>query len=382
MLNRSIKDVLESEGRCIIIKKERVRNYEILRILAMLMIVCLHYLSKGGALANPTGELSSVGYVAWLIEACCLSAVNVYVLISGYFGIGDGSITNITSKINVQDIFKRTFRIYLQVWFYSALIGLVFLLIGRQSIDVYTIFVYIFPFSTEHYWFATAYLLLTLFMPFLNAGFDRMEKRAAQGMLLCMLIVFSVAKTILPMQLPWDHKGYDILWFIFLYLTGAYIRRYGVRRITSRVKAVSLYVGNTCIIFMSMLLIRFLYQKTGSLEDFISYGYSYNFFFTYLASVGLFLAFKPREREVQNVCSPFLQMISGATFGVYLIHEHVNLRYLWPSWFQCMEYATKSIPTFLVHMIGSVIVVYIGCSAIEIARNKMIRLKKVKGIDE
>ena len=107
-----------------------------MRILAMLMIVCLHYLSKGGALANPTGELTAVGCTAWLIEAFCLSAVNVYVLISGYFGIGDSANLDITSPIEVRGIFERTFRVYLQVWFYSVVIGLIFLVTGQQSFDV------------------------------------------------------------------------------------------------------------------------------------------------------------------------------------------------------------------------------------------------------
>ena len=356
-------------------KKERVKNYEILRILAMLMIVCLHYLSKGGALASPAGELTDSGYAAWLIEALCLSAVNVYVLISGYFGIGEREATEKLVKIELQDILKRTIRIYLQVWFYSVVIGVIFLITGLQEFDIYTVFMFVFPLSTEHYWFATAYLLLTLFMPFLNAGFDRMEKRAIQGVLVCMLAVFSVAKTILPMQLPWDHKGYDAFWFVFLYLTGAYIRRYGVKWITNRTRAVVLYIGATCIVFASMLVIRFLYLKTGSLEDFISYGYSYNFFFCYLASIGLFLAFQPKREEQQKQCGSILQTISSATFGVYLIHEHVNLRYVWPTWFQSAEFATKPIPIFLLHMVGTVVVVYLGCTVIEMLRNKIMRWK-------
>ncbi len=43
-----------------------------------------------------------------------------------------------------------------------------------------------------------------------------------------MVLVFSVAKTVLPMQLPWDHKGYDAFWFVFLYLTGAYLKKYKI----------------------------------------------------------------------------------------------------------------------------------------------------------
>lgn len=367
------------ERRCVIIKKERVKNYEILRILAMLMIVCLHYLSKGGALANPAGELTGAGYTAWLIEAFCLSAVNVYVLISGYFGIGAGKSAEKLQKIDAQGSLKRTLRIYLQVWFYSVSVGVIFLITGLQEFDIYTVFMYVFPLSTEHYWFVTAYLLLTLFMPFLNVGFDRMEKRAIQGVLVCMLVVFSVAKTVLPMQLPWDHKGYDAFWFVFLYLTGAYIRRYGVRWITNRTRAVLLYVCSTLIVFASMLLIRFLYIRTGSLEDFISYGYSYNFLFCYLASIGLFLAFQTKKNTEQKTCSFLLQTISGAAFGVYLIHEHVNLRYLWPTWFQSAEFATKPIPVFLLHMVGTVVVVYLVCSVVELIRSYLFKFTQRNG---
>lgn len=362
------------KGEVLSVKKERVKNFEILRIFAMLMIVCLHYLSKGGALVNPTEVITESGYVAWLIEAFCLSAVNVYVLISGYFGIGDENSGNEIQKIDVQNILKRTFRIYMQVWFYSVIIGLIFLITGLQKFDIYMVFTYVFPLSTEHYWFATAYILLTFFMPFLNAGFDRMEKKAIQGILVCMLIMFSVAKTVLPMQLPWDHKGYDAFWFVFLYLTGAYIRRYGIRWITNRRRAVLLYTGSTLVVFISMLLIRFLYMQTGSLEDFISYGYSYNFLFTYIASIGLFLVFMPKKNVEQETSSSLLQIISGATFGVYLIHEHVNLRYLWPTWFQSAEFATKPILEFALHMIGTVGIVFLVCILVDILRSKLMSI--------
>lgn len=357
-------------------KKERERNYEILRIIAMLMIVCLHYLSKGGALANPSGRLTASGYTAWFIEAFCLVAVNVYVLISGYFGICEKEDLH-ESKIKITNVLKRTIRIYLQVWFYSVVIGVIFMLSGLQEFDIYTVFMYVFPVSTEHYWFATAYLLLTLLMPFLNVGFDRIEKRSMQGILGCMLLVFCVAKTVLPMQLPWDHKGYDAFWFVFLYLTGAYLRRYGVKWITNRTRAILLYVFSTFIIFASFLVIRSLYLRTGMLEDFISYSYSYNFLFSYLASIGLLLAFKANtKKDKTKTCGPVLQTISGAAFGVYLIHEHVNLRYVWPTWFQSADFATASVPLFLLHMVVTVAVVYVVCTAIEIVRSKLIKIKK------
>ncbi len=139
-------------------KKDRQLNYELLRILAMLMIVCLHYLSKGGFLGVPAREQISVsGYAAWLIEAFCLVAVNVYVLISGYFG----------GVSETKDVLKRPLKIWKQVIFYSVTIGAIAIITGMyrhdmhqtfigvftglQRLDMYQIFTYLFPTVTEHY---------------------------------------------------------------------------------------------------------------------------------------------------------------------------------------------------------------------------------------
>ena len=67
-------------------KKQKMANIEALRCLAMMMVVVLHYLGKGkllGDLAQP--NMGNVGIAAWLLESFCIVAVNVYMLISGYF---------------------------------------------------------------------------------------------------------------------------------------------------------------------------------------------------------------------------------------------------------------------------------------------------------
>ena len=220
-------------------KKDRQMNYELLRIIAMLMIVCLHYLSKGGALGDPKQELTTNGYLAWLIEAFCLVAVNVYVLISGYFGVDSQNFT-----------IRKPLKIWRQVWFYSVGIGLIMLITGAASWNLYQGMTYVFPVVTEHYWFATAYLLLCLLMPFLNAGVEKLDQKTFQWILLGMLLVFSVAKTVLPMQLPWDHKGYDAFWFVFLYLTGAYLKKY---KISGGIKWLFVYVTGVFAIYLSFL---------------------------------------------------------------------------------------------------------------------------------
>ena len=66
-------------------KSKRQANFELLRIVAMLMIIVLHYLNKGELLTAYTTDRTVINYAAHLIEAFCIVAVNCYVLLSGYF---------------------------------------------------------------------------------------------------------------------------------------------------------------------------------------------------------------------------------------------------------------------------------------------------------
>lgn len=356
-------------------RKERQLNYELLRIVAMLMIVCLHYLGKGGLLGDPArADMTATGYTAWLVEAFCLVAVNVYVLISGYFGVDTAVYQANGNRLTLREVLGRPFKIWKQVFFYSVVIGCGAMLLGVQEFDLYRMFSYCFPVVTEHYWFATAYVVLCLLMPFLNAGFSCLDEKEIRYLLAGLLLVFSVSKTIIPMQLPLDKSGYDTLWFIILYLTGACLRRYDVPLLKERWRAVALYLGSMTAVFASFCLLRIVWLRTGRLDKLINYGYSYNFLLCYTGAVGLFLAFAGsggRQGRAGRLLERFrrpVERLAGATFGVYLIHEHINLRYEWTKWFHCEELIDSPVPEFLVHMVVSVLCVYLVCTLIELLR--------------
>lgn len=89
-------------------KSSRVANVELLRIIAMLMVITLHALGHGGILA--TYDFGTVGYFFfWLIEVTCYGAINVFVLITGYF------------MVNVQMKLSRIVKFIVQVEFFSLL---------------------------------------------------------------------------------------------------------------------------------------------------------------------------------------------------------------------------------------------------------------------
>ena len=65
--------------------KKREMNFELLRIVAMCMIIGLHYLDKGNVLGKFVEIQDAKDYVPWIFEAFFFCSVNVYVLITGYF---------------------------------------------------------------------------------------------------------------------------------------------------------------------------------------------------------------------------------------------------------------------------------------------------------
>ena len=91
------------------------RNYgiDLLRILAMFMIVMLHVLGRGGILENAT--IFSAHYkIAWLLEVICYGAVNIYALISGYVGF------------RAKHKYVNIIMLWLQVIFYTVSITILF----------------------------------------------------------------------------------------------------------------------------------------------------------------------------------------------------------------------------------------------------------------
>ena len=67
-------------------KAARNHGVDLLRIIAMIMIVGLHFLGQGGVLESVSTGTAQY-FTAWCAEAFFMCAVNIYALISGFVGI-------------------------------------------------------------------------------------------------------------------------------------------------------------------------------------------------------------------------------------------------------------------------------------------------------
>ena len=345
-------------------RTKRKANYELLRILSMVMVITLHYLSHTGSLLEAGEDASGRQCLGTLIESFCIVAVNVYVLISGYFLVEAGFRV------------KRILLLAAQVLFYSLLVPLVMLGMGGLAGEegIYRMIPYVFPLQTEHYWFATSYVLLYLFSPLLNAAVKHMGKRQLQIVLAGLLLMFAGVKSVVPFYFVTDRFGYDFGWFLCVYLVAAYLRLYGFSVLRTAKRAWGCYAGCALLTFAAVAGAYLFCRKTGMFAYYVSVPFHYNYVLCLFGAVALFAAAGhwniPVGKRADGICR-----LSAFTFGVYLFHEHLDIRYVWVGWIEEFMGPVSETGTggFLMHLAVSVLLVYAAGTFVDAVRMNIFR---------
>lgn len=342
-------------------KESRDSGLELLRCLAMMMVVALHFLAKGNLLGDLTGQLTTTQFAAWLLESFAICAVNLYMLLSGYL------LCFSQFKIT------RLLQLVLQTLIYSLCVGLLGILMGWVSpgeVNTYFKLQMIFPFLEGQYWFITVYLFLYLMLPLLGAAVRRMDRRTFRVVLAVFLLVFCVSKSVLPFRLEIDKKGYDLNWYLCEFLTAAYIRRFGIPFLEkNRWRGMVLYIASSLGILGLTLTLHEIYLRSGRMGTWMTVAWDYNHVLTFMAALGLFTFFAGREKEKGK--TGFIGRLAvwagPYTLGVYLLHESIAVRFVWPSWFGAGRITTPGdllLGTFLAAAIvfaAGVLVEFIRC---------------------
>lgn len=342
---------------------KRQANFEILRVLAMAMIVAMHFMQKGGILQPLSKNLTMVNGAAWLIECFCIVAANCYVLIAGYF------------LVDVEWKLRKLIRLIAQVLFYSLLIPVVCFVCGIGDVRAWSVYDWIsavLPLQMDHYWFATAYVLMFMLSPVLAAGVKQLSKKQLEITIGILLIYFCVFKSISPILLSTDNYGYDYPWFICMFLIAAYIKLHGTpeggleigrfKVFTTGKKSTVVYVITALITFVGSLVLGMITARIGKFDYYMNMMFSYNHILTLIASLGCFFAFKHWQPK-DSKWTRFLCKIAPYTFGVYLIHENIAIRNLWPVWLG-VEGVYRSL-LFIPYMAAVIICLFAVCMVID-----------------
>lgn len=271
--------------------KTRDSNMELLRIIAMLFVMIVH--ADFMALGTPTLEDLSKApietFMRYLIGGMSSVCVNVFVMISGWYGI--------------HFRLRRISKLLFQTFFFVLLVFLILTCpkdMGSCLIEAKNFLL------LKGYWFIAAYLLLFIMAPALNALCEhssRLELRNIIASSFVFQTIFSYFG-----NSPWYDDGYSPLPFFSLYLLARYLRMHPNKySCLNKQWDLSIWVAISMgAALLSMILLA--YGSGGRL-------YNYTSPLMLVSSVYFFLYFTKIHFN-----NKFINWIGKSCFAVFLIH--------------------------------------------------------------
>lgn len=335
-------------------KKHRQTNFELLRIIAMFMIVMHHSLIHGVLTVSKT-TLVSVGNplsLSLFSSFTFLGKVGVYlfVLITGYF------------MIDSQISLSKVVRLWLPVFFWSVVLTLICGSVVHQ-LTIKAILESLFPILLSKYWFMTTYVFMYLLIPFMNKMLLNLNRGQALALATIGIVI------LIPGSFVYGHLMSSwLIKFCIAYCLGALIRRYkllGQERVIlagKRLLIISLLVDLLASFSCSYLAFR-LHSITfiTYIKSIVAQGITV---FSFLTALGLFIVIGAKKVSYNKL----INSVAATTFGIYLIHDNVYMeQLLWVKILHMKAWATQSV-TAIFYVVLVCCVVFAICSLLEFIR--------------
>lgn len=283
--------------------KGRDSNMELLRIVAMLLVMMVH--ADFRALPVPSCEethtdmLSS--FLRFFTEGASIICVNVFILLSGWYGI----------RFKVSRLAEFLF----QVLFFGVVCCLVYVIFNPGKVGVVEAIANIFLFKGWAYWFVKAYLGLYILSPVLNA----FVKAVSQKEFCWFLFLFYFFQTLygwMSNGAMYFMEGYSALSFSGLYLLARYVRLYPNRYTRlQRQYDMIIYGILTLVMSVSAFVITYLdIPEAGSLL------WKYTSPLVIVSALHFLLFFSKI-----SFSNKFVNYVAASSFAIYLIHSNAFL---------------------------------------------------------
>ncbi len=303
--------------------KDRVVNIDLLKILVILMVISLHFLSHQNYLHSYDFG-SAMYFLAWIIYSFCICSVDVFVIITGFF-----LSTNVYSS---EKHLNRLIKILLCTQIISVIVGIFCVVIFNEKVSTTDMIRTVFPTFTNTNWFITSYFLLILISPFLNKLMCVLGQKTLRNFLillffgLCFFPTVSFQYRIVTKTVP----GVAIL-FALLYMIGGYIRKYNI----NVKRALLIFVSLCFLIFLSKVFLDililnfpFISNKLGVelVSKYSDKFFEYSSFLVVLAALALFLCFKNLTLNFNFKINKYISELAACSLTVYIFHDQQILR--------------------------------------------------------
>lgn len=343
--------------------KKRESNIELLRIVLMLGVVVLHYnnSSIGGAFEF-TANMPVTRLVLYFFESLCDCAVDLFILISGYF----------MCKNNKRNLAKPV-ELLIQTILFAEGVYICKGLISGEGISVGSIVARLIPAS----YFVILYIAVYFVSPYINHLLNSLNQKQLSKMLVVLFVILSIYPTAVDMLIEirkndfmglstvgayGSQWGYTLVNFILMYIIGAYLRL--SNKLIPLKKAVLLLLAIT----IALVLWAMLDDKLGIVYERVAWEYCNPLII--MAAILLFMIFK----QIHIPSNRIINSLATSSFSVYLLNTHL-LKY-----FHIEFHVTSSIIVMILHMIATAIAIYLICAVVNFVYSMTV-LRLVRGLE-
>ena len=343
-------------------KNERNSSFEILRIISMFFIILSHILFHTKSLP----KLSAANFKRIINNRYIFLRI-----ISNYGQLGDIIFAMISGFFSIKRTifhYNKFIQIVAQVYFYHYL----FLYISFKLQDIYKDIEplqqkrgsYYMPlFTSLGHWFAQQYLVLLIFMPYINTGLLSLSQQQYKNLVILLIMCFSIIRPLLNC-LGISTNLFSLILFLkmtFSYIIGGYLRICDIRRklliiifgFLSFIMTIDLEIlcDNFAIYYNTYLWI--IIQEEFSLGICSIYGV--------LSGIGFIILVKDI-----NFYNKTINFISSSTFGIYLIHANKNISpFIYNAWLRTNDYNEDY---FFIKYFLKAFIIFFVCLLIDIVR--------------
>ena len=333
---------MKANSSTMISKKERNSNIELYRIIVMLAIVAHHSVVNSGLLdVLSTSPLSNNSLFSYLFGVWGKTGINCFVLITGYFMC--------KSVITMKKFLKLIFQVY----FYSIVINLVFVILGYASPTPSMVFFALLPIQSFSSNFVCCFIVYYLCIPFLNKLIEHLKQKEHLLLVLLLVVVYTVVGSIPFVGFVVEY----ISWFAILHIVASYIRIYGF---PVKISNNQWGILSLCLIILSCAsIVSFIYL--GKVDHWDFFLNTPNKFFAFTTSIALFMWFK----DLRVPQSVFINRVAASAFGVLLIHANSDTmrQWLWCDVLNVVDHYNTD--GFIIYLVSSVLSIYIVCTIID-----------------
>ena len=337
----------------------RDSNLELFRCITMLLIVAHHYVVNSGLLESdgPVWENPCSWRSLFLLffGAFGKTGINCFVLITGYY-MCKSAITA-----------RTYFRLLAEIYFYKIVINFLFILFGKRVVTSKLILGLILPFWGVNRNFVGCFILFYLFIPFLTILVKNISTKQHVYLTVLCLVIYTIVEPIPFMSVPMHY----VSWFMVLFLVASFMRLH-MEEYMKQENSIWTIGGGILWIIIDILSIVMIAWLSGHLTLQSHWEYYFvgesNRPLPLITGIMTFIIFKKMRLRY----SPLINIMGGSTFGVLLIHANSDTmrRWLWHDILHNVEMFNS--PWLIAHAIGSILVIFIVCVAIDRLRIRFI----------